>query len=206
MTRAGATHVELGWVALRDAPPALAPELEALQRERFPSLAGLGHPRDLGDAVGAGLVARLVVADAARVPPSYVGQPLDAELIAALEAAHLAHEHLGWAVLAAPGVPAVPVLTGRAERRGPFTVAPLRLPPSETDATSCPICGVPNGCPMAQGGGMSEPCWCEGVVTTPRLLAMVPPSLVGKACICEPCHRRFATVSPARARSQLPVI
>jgi hypothetical protein len=61
------------------------------------------------------------------------------------------------------------------------------------DPKCCPICGQPNDCAMevakSQGLAVAESCWCMTASFSPELLANLPESLLGKACICANCAR-----------------
>ena len=52
----------------------------------------------------------------------------------------------------------------------------------------CPLCGKPNGCPMAEKADREDvPCWCASVKISEGLLARVPVHLKMRACICRDC-------------------
>jgi Cysteine-rich CWC len=51
----------------------------------------------------------------------------------------------------------------------------------------CPLCGGPNHCVPARSANFSERCWCERATFPPELLAGVPESKAGRACICANC-------------------
>jgi len=51
----------------------------------------------------------------------------------------------------------------------------------------CPLCGGANGCAPARSGRFDEPCWCESARFDAELLARVPESLRGVACVCAAC-------------------
>lgn len=52
------------------------------------------------------------------------------------------------------------------------------------DRKRCPICGAPNECGAESG---SATCWCYNAKIPAERLALVPPELRGKACICKRC-------------------
>lgn len=54
-------------------------------------------------------------------------------------------------------------------------------------APHCPLCGAANGCAVAEAGRFDVACWCRDVHFTPDLIARVPPSQRGEACICRAC-------------------
>ncbi len=60
-------------------------------------------------------------------------------------------------------------------------------PSSPRPAHACPLCGQANGCAAARTGSFDTPCWCTEVRFNPALLARVPASQQGKACICRAC-------------------
>ncbi|MGC9162282.1 MAG: cysteine-rich CWC family protein [Thiomonas sp.] len=55
------------------------------------------------------------------------------------------------------------------------------------DPARCPLCGKPNGCAMARGGGADASCWCTKVRIAPQTLARIPADLRGAACLCLRC-------------------
>ena len=62
----------------------------------------------------------------------------------------------------------------------------------QTDQTpqSCPLCGQANQCAMERQratGQAQPPCWCTQAQFPAGLLAQVPPSQRGQACICAAC-------------------
>ncbi len=52
------------------------------------------------------------------------------------------------------------------------------------DPRTCPLCGKPNQCGMAEGKGS---CWCFEVKLDPAALAKLPEEAKGKACVCRSC-------------------
>jgi len=64
---------------------------------------------------------------------------------------------------------------------------------------TCPLCGGPNACRPAQSGRFDEPCWCQAAVFEPALLARVPPTLQGTACICARCAGTATAMPPSVA-------
>jgi hypothetical protein len=61
---------------------------------------------------------------------------------------------------------------------------------AQVDAARCPLCGQPNRCAMEmeRASGVAQgPCWCTNMDFTSELLARVPASALGTACICAAC-------------------
>jgi len=56
----------------------------------------------------------------------------------------------------------------------------------------CPLCGGPNACGPAATGRFDTPCWCRDVTFSASLLAQVPASQVGRACLCARCAQSAA--------------
>ena len=54
-------------------------------------------------------------------------------------------------------------------------------------APACPLCGEANECAAARAGTFDTPCWCTSAVFAPELLAAVPATSLGQACICRRC-------------------
>lgn len=52
---------------------------------------------------------------------------------------------------------------------------------------ACPLCGRPNECAAARHGRLDVECWCTRTRVNPESLALVPPELRGKACLCREC-------------------
>jgi len=65
-----------------------------------------------------------------------------------------------------------------------------------SSAGSCPLCGEANHCAMASAASGEMPCRCTQASFTPELLASVPLSARGKACICQQCATGAASRSP----------
>lgn len=75
-----------------------------------------------------------------------------------------------------------------------------------TCSATCPLCGGPNGCALAQDGGApqaGEPfaCWCQEV-TPPaalqtRLRARQPDATAAPSCVCRACIAQPAGEPPA---------
>ncbi|EFM10433.1 hypothetical protein PaecuDRAFT_2869 [Paenibacillus curdlanolyticus YK9] len=55
------------------------------------------------------------------------------------------------------------------------------------DETRCPLCGGDNRCGQLIPSTNGEGCWCLRASIPAALLALVPPELTGKACICRSC-------------------
>ena len=62
------------------------------------------------------------------------------------------------------------------------------------DPLRCPLCGQANGCQDLGAKDDLHGCWCHDPALrfSPELLARVPQSLRGKACICKACVVAFA--------------
>jgi len=54
-------------------------------------------------------------------------------------------------------------------------------------ACTCPVCGQPNGCAVAQTRRFDVACWCREVRIDPTVLARIPPEKRGQACVCRAC-------------------
>jgi hypothetical protein len=59
------------------------------------------------------------------------------------------------------------------------------------NAKVCPICGQPNNCRHDESLAAGNRCWCSDIKVSPRVLAMVPPEQLGKACICQDCIHKY---------------
>ncbi|NUZ05363.1 cysteine-rich CWC family protein [Piscinibacter koreensis] len=59
-----------------------------------------------------------------------------------------------------------------------------------TDTSSCPLCGELNQCALAGGTDPANRCWCADASFSAELLASVPPTAAGRACICAACAAR----------------
>ncbi|WP_299693629.1 cysteine-rich CWC family protein [Hydrocarboniphaga sp.] len=59
---------------------------------------------------------------------------------------------------------------------------------------TCPLCGAANGCAPAASGTFDGPCWCRDVVVDPAVIAGLPVSERGKACLCRRCATANGTV------------
>ena len=70
------------------------------------------------------------------------------------------------------------------------------------DETRCPLCGRANRC----GAHAPGRCWCVDETFPPGLLALVPPHLTGKACICAVCRAAYDREHPAGAAPPRPVL
>ncbi|TAN36742.1 MAG: DNA or RNA helicase of superfamily II [Verrucomicrobia bacterium] len=62
---------------------------------------------------------------------------------------------------------------------------------------TCPLCGKPNDCAAAKYGRLDVDCWCNHTPVNPASLALVPPALRKKACLCRAC----ATTPPTARHS-----
>ena len=56
------------------------------------------------------------------------------------------------------------------------------------DPARCPLCGEENACALAAGRA-GETCWCVSAHFPPELLARIPDSARGRACVCARCVR-----------------
>ena len=59
------------------------------------------------------------------------------------------------------------------------------------DASQCPLCHQPNECQLCSATAYKGPCWCSRVEIPEDLLALVPPELRNRACICPRCIESF---------------
>jgi hypothetical protein len=60
------------------------------------------------------------------------------------------------------------------------------------DPARCPLCGQANGCAMEAAraaGTTGGPCWCMSTRIPVDVLAGIPASRRGIACVCERCAR-----------------
>ncbi|WP_374667187.1 cysteine-rich CWC family protein [Ramlibacter sp.] len=74
---------------------------------------------------------------------------------------------------------------------------------AEVDPARCPLCGQPNRCAMEAARAAGTPpgaCWCTQVDFSAELLARVPATATGRACICADCAR----AGPAADRPDAP--
>lgn len=60
----------------------------------------------------------------------------------------------------------------------------------ETEDSYCPLCQQANHCEVASGGS-GESCWCQQATIPKGVLAQVPESLRGRACVCESCAAHY---------------
>jgi hypothetical protein len=63
---------------------------------------------------------------------------------------------------------------------------------------TCPLCGGPNACVPAAGGGFDMPCWCAGVAFDPDVLARVPEAERNRSCLCRSCATGIPTTGDRR--------
>lgn len=61
---------------------------------------------------------------------------------------------------------------------------------SEIDDSICPLCQQKNSCSV-QAAKASLGCWCMNANVPADLLATLPKSLQGKACICIACIEKY---------------
>lgn len=59
--------------------------------------------------------------------------------------------------------------------------------PAPKPNLACPLCGGPNGCEPAATGSFDVPCWCVTVKVDPAVLARIPGTMRGEACLCRSC-------------------
>lgn len=62
--------------------------------------------------------------------------------------------------------------------------------PLAPDDAACPLCGQANQCAMQAErvtGVKQPPCWCTQIIFTKELLARIPTSARGVACVCAAC-------------------
>ncbi|HEV7924794.1 MAG TPA: cysteine-rich CWC family protein [Verrucomicrobiae bacterium] len=71
----------------------------------------------------------------------------------------------------------------------------------EINSSECPLCREPNCCGLAAGG---KDCWCLNVQIPMRSLMRVPPTHIGKACLCQACATAPLTAKPATTRANRP--
>lgn len=69
----------------------------------------------------------------------------------------------------------------------------------DVDARLCPLCQMDNFCGNLavknddEEGVASLSCWCATVTLTSDLLASIPESARGKACVCQQCALKYAS-------------
>lgn len=59
---------------------------------------------------------------------------------------------------------------------------------TDIDTKRCPACGQGNAC--GEAGSTDSRCWCFEQVVDPTAIDALPPSLRGKACLCQACASR----------------
>jgi Cysteine-rich CWC len=67
--------------------------------------------------------------------------------------------------------------------------------PEPLDPAQCAVCGQPNRCAMEvekTTGQKQASCWCTAVSFEPSVLAQIPASRQGLACICKDCATQRA--------------
>jgi prepilin-type processing-associated H-X9-DG protein/prepilin-type N-terminal cleavage/methylation domain-containing protein len=64
-------------------------------------------------------------------------------------------------------------------------------PSSLPNPAVCPLCGAANDCQLCSSASYKGPCWCAQVEVPEELLALVPPDLKKRACICRDCIAGF---------------
>jgi len=65
----------------------------------------------------------------------------------------------------------------------------------------CPLCAQPNRCAMEveRATGIKQPpCWCTQTNFSADLLARIPQSARGKACVCAACAKTGETAGAAQ--------
>ncbi len=60
-----------------------------------------------------------------------------------------------------------------------------------SDDTTCPLCGKPNRCAMAEDQPVTQ-CWCASAIFTPEVLEAIPVEDRGVRCICPACAQSLA--------------
>ncbi|MFT4241858.1 MAG: cysteine-rich CWC family protein [Acidovorax sp.] len=60
--------------------------------------------------------------------------------------------------------------------------------PTPHPAARCPLCGQHNQCAMV-AGRPAESCWCMAARIPAPVLAAIPASARGTACVCPACGR-----------------
>jgi hypothetical protein len=76
--------------------------------------------------------------------------------------------------------------------------------PSKINQSLCPLCGKANRCAMEiekETDIKQAACWCVGMDFSADLLAQVPVSVQGQACICAACAAKSGVDLPSRALS-----
>lgn len=71
----------------------------------------------------------------------------------------------------------------------------------------CPLCGKGNQCAMEleRATGLKQPpCWCTQAQFSPELLAAVPLTARGKACICAACAATGQAAAPIQPDAERP--
>lgn len=72
-----------------------------------------------------------------------------------------------------------------------MTISKMDCLPNKT----CPLCGKPNECVVADLGTSDAECWCASVTFSEETLSKIPEGFRGKACLCRACatkHLRTA--------------
>ncbi|KJH77697.1 MULTISPECIES: cysteine-rich CWC family protein [Pseudomonas] len=52
---------------------------------------------------------------------------------------------------------------------------------------TCPACGAPNDCTLADPRTAARACWCYGVSIDPAVLEALPAELRNATCLCPRC-------------------
>ena len=63
--------------------------------------------------------------------------------------------------------------------------------PNREQPDRCPLCGGANECQLCSPATYKGPCWCTQVQFPDGLLALVPPHLKNKSCICVHCLANY---------------
>jgi len=58
---------------------------------------------------------------------------------------------------------------------------------SPREGTVCPLCGGPNGCPLASDAPYKGSCWCMQLDMPEELMKRLPEESRGRSCICHRC-------------------
>jgi hypothetical protein len=65
----------------------------------------------------------------------------------------------------------------------------------EINPLKCPLCGQPNHCAISEG---ADDCWCRHIQIPIRHLMRIPPTHIGKACVCQMCAAAPLQINSAK--------
>jgi hypothetical protein len=71
----------------------------------------------------------------------------------------------------------------------------------EINPSECPLCQQPNHCALIKS---AKDCWCLHVQIPVRRLMQIPPSHIGKACLCQACATAPLQSKPAAQANKRP--